>query len=91
MQTRICIAIAAALLAAACSRTESGKTQIAAKVQVTPAFDPGSMTEPPPLAEVTGNDAISRAKAEEVYFRCAKVPRPERKGNAWCQLRDQIY
>ena len=49
------------------------------------------MTEPPPLAEVTSNDAISRAKAEEVYFRCTKVPRPQRKANPWCQLRDQIY
>lgn len=91
MRTHVCIAITVAILAAACTRTDSGETEISATVQVAPAFDPGSMTEPPPLAEVTGNDAISRAKAEEVYFRCAKVPRPERKTNPWCQLRDQIY
>lgn len=91
MKTRTCLVIAITLLAAACSRTEPGEAEISATMQVAPAFDPGSMTEPPPLAEVTGNDVISRAKAEEVYFRCAKVPRPERKDNAWCQLRDKIY
>lgn len=91
MRTRYCIALAAAVLAASCSRTDDANKDITATVEVAPAFDPGSMTEPPPLAEVTGNDAISRAKAEEVYFRCSKVPRPERKGNPWCQLRDKIY
>lgn len=91
MRTRFCIALAAAVLAAACSRTDDANKEITATVEVAPAFDPASMTEPPPLVEVTGNDAISRAKAEEVYFRCSKVPRPERKGNPWCQLRDKIY
>lgn len=53
------------------------------------ATDPGSMIEPPPLAEITGTDATSRAKAEEVYFRCSQVPRRERHDNPWCRLRDQ--
>lgn len=90
MTNRICIALATALLLAACSRSDADK-ELTATIEVAPAFDPGSMTEPPPLAEVTGNDAVSRAKAEEVYFRCTKVPRPERKDNPWCQLRDKIY
>ena len=85
------IALAAAILAVACSRTGNAEKELTATIEVTPAFDPGSMTVPPTLAEVTGNDAASRAKAEEVYFRCSKVPRPERKDNAWCQLRDRIY
>lgn len=91
MKIRLCIALAAAILAAACSRTDGANKELTAAIEVAPAFDPGAMTEPPPFAEVTGNDAISRAKAEEVYFRCSKVPRPERKGNPWCQLRDKIY
>ena len=35
--------------------------------------------------------SVSRAKAEEVYFRCSKVPRAERKDDLWCQLRDKIF
>jgi len=91
MKIRLFIALAAAILAAACSRTDDADKELTATIKVVPGFDPGAMTEPPPLAEVTGNDAVSRAKAEEVYFRCSKVPRPERKDNAWCQLRDKIY
>ena len=84
------VVMACALLGVACSQTDSGETHLSATVEVVPAFDPGLMTEPPALAEVTGTDAVSRAKAEEVYFRCSKVPRPERGDNAWCQLRDKI-
>ncbi len=92
MKERIPIAIAFTCLAAAsCSGTDNAETEVAATIEVAAAFDPGSMKEPPALAEVTGNDAVSRAKAEEVYFRCSKVPRPERKGDPWCQLRDKIY
>lgn len=91
MRTQLLIALAAVVLAAACSRTDNANEKITATAEVAPAFDPGSMREPPPLAEVTGNDVISRAKAEEVYFRCSKVPRPERKENPWCQLRDKVY
>ena len=91
MRTRLPIILAAALLAAACDRTDTGDAELRATLEVKPAFDPGSMTAPPPLAEVTGNDAISRAKAEEVYFRCSKVPRPERRDDPWCQLRDKIF
>lgn len=91
MRNRTLFAVAScALLGAACSRTDTGETHLSASVEVAPAFDPGLMTEPPSLAEVTGTDAVSRAKAEEVYFRCSKVPRPERGDNAWCQLRDKI-
>lgn len=90
MKNRLCIALAAAMLVAACSRTTGAHKELTATVKVVPGFDPGAMTEPPPLAEVTGDDAVSRAKAEEVYFRCSKVPRPERKDNPWCQLRDKI-
>ena len=91
MMNRLFIALAAAILAAACSRTDDADKELTATIEVTPTFDPGSMTVPPLLAEVTGNDAVSRAKAEEVYFRCSQVPRPERNDNAWCQLRDKIY
>lgn len=90
MQTRLATALAAALLAAACSRTDTGDAEIRATLEVKPTFDPGSMTTPPALAEVTGSDALSRAKAEEVYFRCSKVPRAERDDDPWCQLRDKI-
>lgn len=51
--------------------------------------DPGSMTAPPPLADVIGTDEISRTKAEEVYFRCSQVPRRKRSNDPWCQLRDR--
>src|SRR5690606_33503655 len=54
MTNRICIALATALLLAACSRSDADK-ELTATIEVAPAFDPGSMTEPPPLAEVTGN------------------------------------
>ena len=91
MQTRLATVLAAALLAAACSRTDTGDAEIRATLEVKPTFDPGSMTAPPALAEVTGSDALSRAKAEEVYFRCSKVPRAERKDDPWCQLRDKIF
>ncbi len=91
MRTRLPIMLAAALVVAACSRSDTGDAELRATLEVKPAFDPSSMTVPPPLAEVTGNDAISRAKAEEVYFRCSKVPRPERKDDPWCQLRDKIF
>lgn len=91
MQIRLATVLTAALLVAACGRTDTGDVELRATVEVKPAFDAGSMTVPPPLTEVTGNDAISRAKAEEVYFRCSKVPRPERKDDPWCQLRDKIF
>lgn len=91
MQTRLATVLAAALLAAACSRTDTGDAELRATLEVKPAFDPGSLTTPPALAEVTGSDALSRAKAEEVYFRCSKVPRAERKDDPWCQLRDRIF
>lgn len=84
------VVVSCALLGVACSRTDTAETHRSATVEVVPAFDPGLMTEPPSLAEVAGTDAVSRAKVEEVYFRCSKVPRPERSGNAWCQLRDKI-
>jgi len=91
MHNRTLLAVVSfALLGVACSRSDTDETHISATVEVAPAFDPGLMTEPPSLAEVTGTDAVSRAKAEEVYFRCSKVPRPERGDNAWCQLRDKI-
>lgn len=91
MQTRLATVLAAALLAAACSRTDTGDAELRATLEVKPAFDPGSLTTPPALAEVTGSDALSRAKAEEVYFRCSKVPRAERKDDPWCQLRERIF
>ena len=91
MQTRLATVLAAALLAAACNRTDTGDAELRATLEVKPAFDPGSLTTPPALAEVTGSDALSRAKAEEVYFRCSKVPRAERKDDPWCQLRDKIF
>lgn len=91
MQARLATVLAAALLAAACSRTDTGDAQLRATLEVKPAFDPGSMTTPPALDEVTGSDAVSRAKAEEVYFRCSRVPRGERKDDPWCQLRDKIF
>ncbi len=91
MRTRLPIILSTALLAAACSRPDTGDAELRATLEVKPAFDPGSMTAPPSLAEVTGNHAISRAKAEEVYFRCSKVPRSERKDDSWCQLRDKIF
>lgn len=91
MQTRLATVLAAALLAAACSRTDTGDTELRATLEAKSAFDPGSMTKPPALDEVTGSDALSRAKAEEVYFRCSKVPRVERKDDPWCQLRDKIF
>ena len=91
MQTRLATVLAAVLLAAACSRTDTGDAELRATLEVKPAFDPGSLTTPPALAEVTGSDALSRAKAEEVYFRCSKVPRAERKDDPWCQLRDKIF
>ena len=91
MQTRLATILAAALLAAACSRTDTGDAELRATLEVKPAFDPGSLTTPPALAEVTGSDALSRAKAEEVYFRCSKVPRAERKDDPWCQLRERIF
>lgn len=84
------VVVSCTVLATACGRTDTDEAHLSAAVEVAPAFDPGLMTEPPSLAEVTGTDAVSRAKAEEVYFRCSKVPRPERSGNAWCQLRDKI-
>jgi len=91
MQARLATVLAAALLAAACSRTDTGDAQLRATLVVKPAFDPGSMTTPPALDEVAGSDAVSRAKAEEVYFRCSKVPRAERKDDPWCQLRDKLF
>ena len=91
MKIRLCIALAAAILGTACSRTDDADKELTATIKVVPGFDPGAMTETDAIAVNGFEDAISRAKAEEVYFRCAKVPRPERKGNAWCQLRDQIY
>lgn len=91
MQARLATVLAAALLAAACSRTDTGDAELRATLEVKPAFDPGSMTTPPALDEVSGSDAVSRAKAEEVYFRCSKVPRAERKDDPWCQLRDKIF
>jgi len=78
MTTRhLVVAIAVAIGISACTKAAGG-------------YDPGTMTEPPPLSEVVGTDAVSRAKAEEVYFRCTKVARPERRANLWCQLRDRI-
>jgi len=91
MKKRLCITLAVTILATACSRTDNAEKDFKATVEVAPTFDPGAMKVPPPLAEVTGTDAISRAKAEEVYFRCSKVPRAERKDNPWCQLRDKIF
>lgn len=91
MQTRLATVLAAALLAAACSRTDTGDAELRATLEVKPAFDPGSMTTSPALDEVSGSDAVSRAKAEEVYFRCSKVPRAVRKDDPWCQLRDKIF
>lgn len=91
MEPRLATVLAAGLLAAACSRTDTGDAELRATLEVKPAFDPGSLTTPPVLAEVTGSDALSRAKAEEVYFRCSKVPRAERKDDPWCQLRDKIF
>ena len=91
MRTRLATVLAAALLAAACSRTDTGDAELRATLEVKPAFDPGSMTTPPALDEVTGSDAVSRAKAEEVYFRCSRVPRAARKDDPWCQLRDRIF
>lgn len=91
MQTRLATVLAAALLAAACGQTDTGDAELRATLDVKPAFDPGSMTRPPALDQVTGSDAVSRAKAEEVYFRCSKVPRAERKDDPWCQLREKIF
>lgn len=91
MQTRLATVLAAALLASACSRTDTGDAELRATLEVKPAFDRGSLTTPPALAEVIGSDALSRAKAEEVYFRCSKVPRAKRKDDPWCQLRDKIF
>jgi|GEM_PF-2592990 len=91
MEPRLATVLAPGLLAAACSRTDTGDAELRATLEVKPAFDPGSLTTPPALAEVTGSDALSRAKAEEVYFRCSKVPRAERKDDPWCQLRDKIF
>ena len=93
MLIRFATVLAAALLVAACNRTGDGDGdgELRATLEVKPAFDPGSMTTPPALDEVTGSDALSRAKAEEVYFRCSKVPRAERKNDPWCQLRDKTF
>lgn len=91
MQARLATVLAAALSAAACSRTDTGDAELRATLDVKTALDPGSMTAPPALDEVTGSDAVSRAKAEEVYFRCSKVPRAERNDDPWCQLRDRIF
>ena len=50
MRTRLCIALAAAILGTACSRTDDADKELTATIKVVPGFDPGAMTEPPPLA-----------------------------------------
>lgn len=77
LSTHVALALVAVLLVcqlAACSHSEP---------------DPGTMTSPPDLKEIIGQDTASKAKLEVVSDHCLLVPRSQRKGDPWCQLEER--